>query len=81
MKNVYSPPAMGVESFELSTHIAYGCERPGNMSFCTCGFRPHNGAETVFTGDVPACIQVCDSGEYEGVCYRIPSVNNCVFNS
>lgn len=85
MKKTYAKPQIVFESFIMSTNIAGDCEEktwlPSNNS---CGM-DFSGL-VVFMQDMNGCkdIQVDNvggDGEFNGICYHVPSGDNNLFNS
>ena len=85
MKKVYSKPEIMFEDFTLSVNIAGDCEEKTNLpSNSTCGM-DFSGL-TVFLDNMGGCsdIKVPSSngdGEYDGICYHIPTGDKNLFNS
>lgn len=77
MKKIYSKPEIAFESFSLSQNIAAGCEytdpKHPDLYFTGIGYAFTTGCDVKFSdggGD----------GEYNGICYHVPTDNN-LFNS
>lgn len=85
MRKTYVKPHITFENFALSTNIAGDCETktyiPSNN---TCGL-DFSGL-MVFMNGMGGCkdIQVDNvggDGEFNGICYHVPTGNNNLFNS
>ena len=85
MKKRYSEPEIMFENFVLSTNIAGDCEVKTYVpSNDTCGL--DFSCLMVFLDGMGGCtdIQVDNvggDGEYNGICYHVPSGNENLFNS
>lgn len=85
MKKVYEKPVAVFEDFSLNTYIAGDCEEKTNIpTNGTCGL-DFSGL-MVFMQGMNGCkdIQVDNvggDGEFNGICYHVPSGDNNLFNS
>lgn len=85
MRKSYTKPQILFENFALSTNIASGCETiSGLQAAGNCGF-DFSGL-MVFVSKETGCsdIQVApggDDGEFNGICYHVPTETNNLFNS
>lgn len=84
MKKVYEKPEITFESFTLSQNIAADCEvKTGLPSNNSCGM-DFSGI-TIFLDTMNGCDEKITSeggdGEYNGICYHVPSGNANLFNS
>lgn len=83
----YTKPKIVYESFELSTHIAAGCDiLVNNPTQGTCPLIvPPNLA--IFDSSIPACLVTPQKigfsllGDLDSACYHIPVEDNNLFNS
>ncbi len=79
MKRAYSKPEIAFEDFSLSTNIA-SCNTPGNQAENVCGyFWP--GIGYVFSEDISGCQKKVDNGDWNGICYHVPTGDKNLFNS
>lgn len=85
MKKVYSKPEIMFEDFSLNNAIAAGCEATTNLpSSNQCGI-DFSGV-VVFIQEMTGCTDikvdnVGGDGEYNGLCYHVPTGNNNLFTS
>lgn len=85
MKKVYSKPEIMFEDFTLSVNIAGDCEeKTNNPSNSTCGM-DFSGLKVFLDGmggcsDIPVD-NVGGDGEFNGICYHVPSGDKNLFNS
>ena len=82
MKKTYEKPQVLFESFELSTNISAGCEKPTNLpSQNQCGL-DFSGLMVFMTG-MTGCenIQVGENDDFNGICYHAPNPENNLFTS
>lgn len=85
MKKVYSKPEIMFEDFTLSVNIAGDCEEKTNLpSNSTCGM-DFSGLK-VFLDGISGCSDITvtnlgGDGEYNGICYHIPTGDKNLFNS
>lgn len=85
MKKVYEKPAIVFEIFSLSTAIAGSCRhRTEAFSNGTCGM-DFSGVQ-VFLTDMNGCSDIKvgnegGDGEFNGICYHVPTDGNNLFNS
>lgn len=83
MKKVYKKPVAIVEDFSLSTSIANGCDvkiDTANSGNCGIDF----GGDIIFLTGISACkdFEVSpDDGQYNGICYHVPTETSDMFNS
>lgn len=85
MKKTYTKPQITLERFTLNTNIAGDCEvKTWTPSAGTCAYTVDLGdfgTRDVFTSQIVACKTVEADGEYNSICYHVPSENNTLFNS
>ena len=82
MKKVYSKPQIMFENFSLSTNIAAACEVRANTqsNFDSCGV--DFSGDIVFATSTSGCKdKIDDYGQYNSICYHVPSDSNNIFNS
>ena len=83
MKKEYSKPIVVFESFSLSTNIAGDCEHktklPSADTQYGCGYQIRGAI--VFVSEVQGCTYHEPDGEYNGICYHVPTVESNLFNS
>ena len=85
MKKTYVKPEIMFESFALSTNIAGDCEPKTNLlSNSTCGM-DFSGLTVVMQG-MNGCTDikvdnVGGDGEFNGICYHVPTGDKNLFNS
>ncbi len=80
----YSKPDIAFEDFSLSTSIADNCSLKTNTYHqWSCGVQ--FGSMTVFTTEVVGCRQpgsiAVTSGEFNGLCYHVPTNGQNAFMS
>ena len=81
MKKAYSKPQILFESFEISQSIAGSCEEIVNAMPGSCGLVLFPG-KTLFTSEmVGICNTTPSPGQFDDLCYDVPSDNNNVFSS
>lgn len=80
MKKTYSKPQIVFDSFELSQSIAAGCEYKSNHAYGTCALDIGGRFGKIFL-DGPVCVTTTPDGEYDGICYHVPTDNMNVFSS
>lgn len=85
MKKNYIKPQIMFEDFTLSTNIAGDCEtKTNNPSNNTCGMTA-SGLGTVFLDTMSGCswkvVATDGDGEFNGICYHVPTGDNNLFNS
>ena len=84
MKKTYEKPMIIFEDFSLSTSIAAGCEVINkNPSLAdSCGYIPNDRwtGEPIFTTTISGCGST-QSGDFDGLCYHVPTEDNNLFNS
>lgn len=81
MKRKYSKPEIIFENFSLNTHIAGNCaEIITNAGVDQCGYEMSSGI-TVFISEVPGCTHDEPDGNYNGLCYHVPTDDSDLFNS
>ncbi len=83
MKREYTKPLIMFEDFSLSTNIAAGCglktQLPSpNMEY-GCGYQIRGAV--VFITEANGCTYVEADGDYNGICYHVPTDDNNLFNS
>lgn len=84
MKKTYAKPEIMFEDFSLSNAITAGCEKIAQATENACAYivSTNYGDFNVFT---PELIGVCDTtradGDYNGICYHVPTAANNVFTS
>ena len=83
MKKAYEKPMIVFENFSLSTNIAAGCEvKPDTQAnYDSCGV--DFSGDIVFTVSLSGCkdTKIEDSGEYNSICYHVPSDAKNIFIS
>lgn len=85
MKKIYEKPAIVFEAFSLSTAIAGSCGvTTGEFSNGTCGM-DLSGVK-VFLSEMNGCSDFSvgngsGDGEFNGICYHVPTDGNNLFNS
>ena len=85
MKKAYTKPVVMFHDFSLTTSIAGDCEvKTDTQSNSTCGL-DFSGLKVFLDGmggctDIPVTNTGGD-GEYNGICYHVPSGNQNLFNS
>lgn len=85
MKKIYTKPEIMFEDFTLSNAIASGCEEKTNLpSSNQCGM--DFSGMTVFMDGMSGCTDikvdnVGGDGEFNGICYHVPSGDNNLFTS
>ena len=85
MKKFYTKPEIMFDSFTLSTNIAGDCEEKMNLpSNSSCGL-DFSGL-MVFLDGMGGCTNikvdnVGGDGEFNGICYHVPSGDKNLFNS
>ena len=87
MKKVYSKPEIMFEDFTLCTNIAAGCEEQdvlpsSGKQGCGIAFGPL----VIFVSGVCSSTQGVtavgtDDGEYNGICYQVPTTGVNIFGS
>lgn len=82
MKKTYQKPDIHFDSFSLSNSIAGSCEfdtDTKSQGLCSIQF----GDYKVFTSKVAGCKGgiIVDSGQFNGICYHVPTNDKNVFNS
>lgn len=81
MKKTYAKPQIVFESFQLTANIAGGCNtRPNITNEATCGYKD-NGWIVFQNSAVCIDVQVDPDGEYNGLCYHVPTGDKSVFTS
>ena len=86
MKKTYIKPEIMFDSFELSTNIAGSCDEklytPNNTS---CGYVPEGYDKAIFITGISGCEEKHDDGngdgDYNGLCYHVPTTGYNLFNS
>ena len=85
MKKVYTKPEIIFENFALSSNIAGGCEvRTNTPSQGNCAYIVNAGPVTfnIFLSDMQGiCTTTEADGDYNGICYHVPTETNNLFNS
>lgn len=82
MKKIYTKPEIMFESFSFSTNIAGDCDSiVGNPSKGTCGITDATGALPIFIDSTTGCVVSTPDGEYDNLCYHVPTEGNSLFNS
>ena len=83
MKKAYNKPEIVFESFSMSTNIAAGCTLT-NVTHSSgeygCGYKPDRFNYIIFTSDM-GCTTTEDDGDYNGICYHVPSESSSLFTS
>lgn len=91
MKRKYIKPEIMFEDFSLSTNIAGTCQiKVETMTYGTCGIES-SGLGMVFLDNILGCsgFSVSDTdpsesvfeGEFDSLCYHVPSNAQSLFNS
>ena len=81
MKKTYAKPQIVFESFQLTANIAGDCNiRPNITNEATCGYND-NGWIVFQNSAVCIHVQVGPDGEYNGLCYHVPTGDMSVFTS
>lgn len=81
MKKKYVKPEAIFESFELSSSIAAGCEYKTNHALEVCTYQI-TGGRNVFVSPSTGCNDItAPEGDYNGICYQVPSDANNLFTS
>lgn len=81
MKKTYAKPQIVFESFQLTANIAGGCNTsPNSTNEATCGYND-NGWIVFQNSAVCIDVQVGTDGEYNGLCYHVPTGDKSVFTS
>ena len=81
MKKEYTKPDILFESFSLSTSIAASCPRATNTPYAqTCSAKLPGVPVSVFTASINSCV-IKAAGQYNGICYDVPTADNSLFNS
>lgn len=85
MKRKYSAPEIVFENFSLNTHIAGECEIDTNIqSKGLCGLEVTAtgvGTVTIYIDSTTGCTTETDDGDYNELCYHVPTEYNNLFNS
>lgn len=85
MKKVYNKPEIMFEDFSLSSAITAGCEAKTNLpSLNQCGM-DFSGL-VVFMQGMTGCTDIAvdnvgGDGEFNGICYHVPSNGENLFTS
>lgn len=83
MKRAYVKPQILFENFALSTNIASGCGVISDLqSSGTCGY--NFSGLMVFLSGLSGCGDIeidPDMGDFNGICYHVPTETNSLFNS
>ena len=81
MKKVYEKPEIVFENFSLSTNIAAGCEYTDpnhpDLFFSGMGYAFTSEANCGY----PIPNEVGGDGDFNGICYHVPSEIKNLFNS
>ena len=83
MKRIYTKPEILFENFSSSASVASGC---GTLATYQSGVCPYEtlyaGVQLfIFTGEVSACTTKEQDGDYNGICYHVPSETYTLFTS
>ena len=86
MKKTYSKPDIMFDSFSMNTNIASGCGMITKLpTQGVCGYQPDRSNFVVFTSSMTsgdgACTYPEDDGEYNGICYHVPTSDDSLFSS
>ena len=82
MKKTYVKPNAIFESFELSANIAGDCEFTTNHQLSVCPYEIKSLGGNVFIDATTSCYDItAPDGQYNGVCYQVPSTANNLFTS
>ena len=80
MKKTYAKPQIVFESFQLTANIAGGCNtRPNSADEATCGY--YDNGWIVFQNSAVCNFPAGPDGEYNGLCYHVPTGDKSVFTS
>lgn len=86
MRKTYSKPDIVFEGFALSTNIAADCEvKIEGSTGGTCGLK--FGDLVIFVAEYTGCnsndnvVVEGDDGNYNGICYHVPTGDKNLFNS
>lgn len=82
MKKTYIKPEIMFEEFSLSTNIAATCGTPATHSENQygCGYAIGRFDQVVFT-ELMGCSVQEDDGDYNGICYHVPTEAYSLFSS
>ena len=83
MKKVYCKPDIAFEDFAISTNIAGNCGEKIGPSTGVCAYTYEDeflGKMEVFVEGISNCVTKEADGEYNGLCYHVPT-GNSMFNS
>ncbi len=79
MKKTYVKPQVNFEDFELSASIALNCKTQVGPTQGTCAWIVYG--RSVFVKGIEACTTVTQDGDWDGLCYHVPTADNKLFNS
>ena len=80
MKKQYNRPDIVFERFSMNSSIAGQCEFKAQFARDICGAELTE-AITVFTDEIQNCSFKQPDGEYDMLCYHVPTDSYNVFNS
>lgn len=86
MRKTYEKPIIVFESFKMSTNIAAGCQLT-NVTLSSgvhgCGYQVGDGRfdNTVVFTSAMECMTTEDDGDYNGICYHVPTDGHSLFTS
>ena len=83
MRKSYQKPYVLFEDFSVSTNIASGCKHIASAAPDLCPVTLPWGPTTkvVFIDESMGCKTIEADGDFNGVCYHVPSENDNVFTS
>lgn len=82
MKKTYSKPDILFDSFALSTNVAANCEfRTPLPKVDECGMPIRYFNSIIFVTEMQGCTVIEPSGEYDSICYHLPTDSNNLFTS
>lgn len=86
MKKCYEAPVIHFEDFSLNMSIAGNCEaitsNPNQAQSCAYIYEDERGgSQKVFLENITGCDYKPQGGNYNGLCYHVPTESNNVFNS
>ena len=80
MKKTYAKPQIVFESFQLTANIAGDCNtRPNSTNEATCGY--NDNGWIVFQNSAVCNVLAGPDGNYNRLCYHVPTGDISVFTS
>lgn len=80
MKKTYAKPQIVFESFQLTANIAGGCNTgPNSADEATCGY--NDNGWIVFQNSAVCNVLAGPDGNYNRLCYHVPTGDMSVFTS